>query len=267
MTPMPYNETYDAKLDHSYDTNGNNDNDEKPQYYSDIAEANPVSRRLFIRKVYIILFTQLLITAGAGFMFYRLTRENEFVRENGRWLMIGFAVGAIACVCTLSCCAESVRAFPRNYIFLTIFTAILSCFVGLVSARYDSESLLVSAGITTGLFLGLTLFAVFVTKDFTGFGPYLFAASLVMILFGIAIFACGFFMDRRDNTYKWLRIGLSIFGVILFSFYIIFDTQQIVGGKNRKILYSVDDYVFAAISLYLDVINLFLCILGLAGDN
>eukprot|EP00397_Hematodinium_sp_SG-2012_P015377 GEMP01015657.1.p1 GENE.GEMP01015657.1~~GEMP01015657.1.p1 ORF type:complete len:265 (+),score=31.39 GEMP01015657.1:414-1208(+) len=264
---MPYSETYGAKHNRFDDANANNEDNGKQQYYSDISVANSASRRLFIVKVYVILFMQLLVTAGSGFMFYWLTRENKFVKENGQWLALGFLIGAMACICTLGCCAESVRAFPRNYIFLTIFTLIMSGVVGLGSAKYDAESLLVSTGITTGLFLGLTLFAVFVTKDFTGFGPYLFAASLVMILFGIAIFACGFFMDRRDNTYKWLRIGLSIFGVILFSFYIIFDTQQIVGGKNRKILYSVDDYVFAAISLYLDVINLFLCILGLAGDN
>ena len=50
---------------------------------------------------------------------------------------------------------------------------------------------------------------------------------------------------------------------MLFSFYIVYDTQLIVGGKHRKIMFHIDDYVLAAVSLYLDVINLFLMILRL----
>jgi FtsH-binding integral membrane protein len=41
--------------------------------------------------------------------------------------------------------------------------------------------------------------------------------------------------------------------------------QMIVGGKNRKIQFGPDDYVFAALNIYLDVINLFLMILSLFG--
>ena len=42
--------------------------------------------------------------------------------------------------------------------------------------------------------------------------------------------------------------------------YIVYDTQLIVGGEH-KIMFHTDDYVLASVSLYLDVINLFLMIL------
>merc|ERR1712008_628597 len=54
---------------------------------------------------------------------------------------------------------------------------------------------------------------------------------------------------------------------ILFSFYIVYDTQLIMGGKHSKGQFGVDDYVFAALNLYLDVINLFIELLQIFGDQ
>jgi protein lifeguard len=42
----------------------------------------------------------------------------------------------------------------------------------------------------------------------------------------------------------------------------VYDAQLIFGGKHRKYQFGIDDYVFASLSLYLDIINLFLIILG-----
>ena len=47
------------------------------------------------------------------------------------------------------------------------------------------------------------------------------------------------------------RSFLSLAGAILFSLFIIYDTNKIMR------YFGVDDYIIAAIELYLDVINLF----------
>jgi FtsH-binding integral membrane protein len=49
------------------------------------------------------------------------------------------------------------------------------------------------------------------------------------------------------------------FGVILFGIYLVIDTQMIIGGRRFEI--STDDYVLAALVLYIDIIQLFLYIL------
>jgi FtsH-binding integral membrane protein len=54
---------------------------------------------------------------------------------------------------------------------------------------------------------------------------------------------------------KGIQLALAVGGVIIFSGYILFDTYMIF---NR---YSPEDYVIASVSLYLDIINLFLRIL------
>ena len=58
------------------------------------------------------------------------------------------------------------------------------------------------------------------------------------------------------------HIVLDILGVILFSFYIIYDTQMIMGG-NHKHKHEIDTYILASLDLYLDVINIFLLLLDL----
>ena len=61
--------------------------------------------------------------------------------------------------------------------------------------------------------------------------------------------------------------------IALFSCYIVWDVQMIVGGKHQRAnQFGPDDYIIAAIALYLDIVNLFLYLLELlrmlqGGDN
>ena len=62
-----------------------------------------------------------------------------------------------------------------------------------------------------------------------------------------------------DNTI------FNVIGGIFASFYIIYDTQLICGKFGNK--FSIDDYMIAAISVYIDVINLFIYILRIIGKK
>jgi FtsH-binding integral membrane protein len=56
-------------------------------------------------------------------------------------------------------------------------------------------------------------------------------------------------MFFESNT---AHVIYDCFGVLLFSIYIIYDTQLILG--NGKYSLEIDDYVFAALNLYIDVV-------------
>ena len=56
-------------------------------------------------------------------------------------------------------------------------------------------------------------------------------------------------------------------GALLFSLYLVYDTQLIVGGTHRKHQFEIDDYAMAAICLYIDIIQIFMYILTLVGDR
>merc|ERR1719231_1789469 len=114
---------------------------------------------------------------------------------------------------------------------------------------------------TVGVTAMLMLFAFCTKIDFTGQGVYLYTGLWVLILWGcVASFSWG-------GTFTFMSTVYAGGGVLLFAMYIIYDTQLIIGGKHKSIQFNPDEYVFAALNLYLDIINMFLYILSFTGDR
>ena len=68
------------------------------------------------------------------------------------------------------------------------------------------------------------------------------------------------------NIYRYKMIGLGAAGAVVFSLYLVYDTQLMMGGKHKYSL-SPEEYIFAALNIYLDVINLFMYILMIVGGS
>lgn len=56
------------------------------------------------------------------------------------------------------------------------------------------------------------------------------------------------------------EIALSFTGAVLFSLFLIFDTQQMM------VHLSPEEYILATINLYMDILNLFLYILRILNE-
>ena len=56
-----------------------------------------------------------------------------------------------------------------------------------------------------------------------------------------------------------LDLAYSAFGALLFSVYIVYDTQRVVGGTHQS-QRQLDsrDWALGAITLYMDIVNLFM---------
>jgi protein lifeguard len=59
----------------------------------------------------------------------------------------------------------------------------------------------------------------------------------------------------------------SLGGASLFALYLAHHTKLIVGGKHSKYRMYEQDYVYGAMALYNDIINMFLYILRILGDD
>lgn len=59
----------------------------------------------------------------------------------------------------------------------------------------------------------------------------------------------------------------SGFAALLFTAFLAYHTKLIVGGKHTKYRMTSDDYVFGACALYTDVVNIFLNLLQLMGEQ
>jgi len=181
------------------------------------------------------------------------------------WVLYLCVFGSLAAICALACCANAGKQFPTNYILLFAFTIMEAVMIGFVTAFYTAESVMLALLTTVVIFGALTAYACFTKTDFTGLGPYLFCALFALVGFSLVLFV--FSAIFGFNRLRPLHVLLSFCAVILFSCYIVYDTQLIVGGKHRKHKFEVDDYVFAALNLYLDVVNLFLNLLSIMGKR
>ena len=80
---------------------------------------------------------------------------------------------------------------------------------------------------------------------------------LVCLLMGLMIFGIVVIFVPYS---KYMQMVYGGAGAILFSFYLVYDTQMMMGGSHKYSI-SPEEYVFAAIAIYLDILTLFLRIL------
>jgi len=108
-----------------------------------------------------------------------------------------------------------------------------------------------AVAITAVITVALTLYAFQTKRDFTTAGGFLLSALLALISFSLLLM---FFPFN-----KMAHLAFASVGACLFSCYLVYDIQTMMDGKRMQI--SPDDYVLAALNLYLDIINLFIYIL------
>jgi len=217
-------------------------------------------RHGFIRKVFGILTLQLLLTCAICAPF---VKYNEAVRAemNGTAFCVAIvAVLVIKCaaMCYMFCVEDAGRKFPMNYILLSVITVTTGCLTGIITTKFEPTSVLGVAGLTCGIVFCLLIFAVQTKYDFTGWGPYMWCFSIFLLIFSIV---CIFVKSEMMFMLK------AIAGTLLFSMYIVYDMQLIAGGRHRKYELDVDEYVFGALMLYLDIIELFISLLELFGNK
>ncbi|XP_050730520.1 protein lifeguard 1-like [Eriocheir sinensis] len=209
----------------------------------------------FIRKVYMILMAQLVVTFGMVALFTLSSDVKQFVKTTPALFYVAL-VGTLVCMIALSCCGNLRRRTPHNYIFLGIFTICEGFLLGTAAASFTQSEILIAVGVTVVVTLSLTLFAFQTKFDFTGCGMFVFVSLIVLLLFGILALI---FQSQI------LNLVYSCLGALLFSFFLVFDTQLMLGGRHKYSL-SPEEYVFAALTLYLDVINIFMYILSIIGN-
>lgn len=222
-----------------------------------VHQAEQSVRMGFIRKVYAILSLQLFLTFGMVAVFTFVPSVKNFVATNPGilWAAILLSFGFLI---ALSCFPSVSRKHPTNLICLALFTLCEGYLVGAISSYSGADAVIKAVACTMIITTGLTIYAWQTKVDFTAMGGYLFAASISLLLVGLM---CAIFQSQiMMNIYAGL-------GCLIFSAYIVYDTQLIIGGAHHSHSFEIDEYVFAALNLYIDIVQLFLFLLRLFRSN
>jgi FtsH-binding integral membrane protein len=147
---------------------------------------------------------------------------------------------------------------PIKYILAVVYVAILGQFINVFRDKLDQlgvdiKELLFYVG---GIFVACSAIGFYDKGGILGFGPYLFAALIGIVLGRIGLVIGGFAGADKQNV-SVLGQALSWISIAVFSVYVAYDTQMLkrearAVGKGAKA-----DYINSSIGLFLDAINLF----------
>jgi len=201
-------------------------------------------RATLVRRTYSLVFASILVTiAGTA---YAMTSPRMMGAVLAHpWIML-------LCVFAPLFGAQAARnSFPQNIGFVFLFTFAM----GLYQAPFIAMAERLSPGIasqaatlTMSAFGALTLYAFVSRRDFSAWGGFLFTGLIVLFVASFLMY-----FVHSAAAYTWF----ASIGVLLFSGLLVFDTWRI---RN---VYGPDDYVMAAVSIYLDLLNMFVFILSL----
>ena len=211
-------------------------------YDSGIATSSSVA---FMKKTYQLLAVS-MITAAAG-AYVTMPYAVEIMQY--KWFIFGAELLILFFGLSMS------RGKPGlNLFMLFAFTflsgvslvPLLARFIGMGSGATIGTAFLM----TSVLFGALSLFAINSKSDFSSWGKPLFITLIIVIIASLV----NYFILNSPIMHIVITAGI----LLLFSIFTIYDTQNIANG-------AYDSEVDAAVSLYLDFLNMFTALLQLLG--
>src|SRR5688572_29074874 len=205
-------------------------------------------RATLVRRTYSLVFVSILFTI-AGAM---------FALSQPRLLQAVAAHPIISMLATFAPLLIAMRArdvFPANIGLVLLFTFAIGVVISPALYIYGQQQpglITQAAVLTNGSFGVLTAYAFASRRDFSAWGSFFMVGLWVLI--GTSLLNLFF---RNPAMDLWLA-GIT---VLVFSGLLVYDTWRI---RN---VYGPDEYVGAAVQIYLDLLNLFLGILRVLGGR
>ncbi len=209
------------------------------------AEVAASSSVAFMKKTYQLLAASMIAAAAGAFA----TLPYAETVMQYRWLIFAFELFMLFIGLGMT------RNKPGlNLVALFVFTFVtgvslvpmLASLIGMGSGATIGTAFLM----TSVLFGALSLFAINSKTDFSSWGKPLFITLIVVIIASL--------INMFILHSPLMQVVMSAGVLLLFGLFTIYDTQNIANG-------AYDSPVDAAVSLYLDFLNMFTSLLSLLG--
>jgi FtsH-binding integral membrane protein len=229
------------------------------------------SRNKFIARVYTILSGQLLVTASSIFAFGMFPDLGRWMRSTHVGQVIPILSLLLSTIAWFLVCSsvKARRDGSMKWKLLALFTLGESIAVGFISSVYTFRSVLTAMSATALATLSISLYTILNPNpkyDLSQWGAGLSSCGMIFLVYALihvlevtGVLPVGF-LPYREGIF-------SLVGACLFSAYLAYHTKLIVAGKHTKYQMNEKDYVFGAMSLYNDIINVFIYLLRVLGED
>ncbi|XP_077088648.1 protein lifeguard 1 [Siphateles boraxobius] len=212
-------------------------------------------RKAFIRKVFSVVTIQLLVTFTVVCVFTFSKTVKTAVQGNIWVYLSSYIIFAVVAMC-LALCSKFSRTHPWNLLGLSVVTLSLSYMVGTVASFHNTEAVVIALGSTLVISFTIIIFSAQTRLDFTICNGILLILAIDLLMFG---FFSIFFYSRV------LQILYGCLGALLYALFLAVDCQLVMGRQKYSL--NPEEYVFAALIIYLDIIMIFLYILMIMGGG
>jgi FtsH-binding integral membrane protein len=221
-----------------------------PSFAQPVAVRSGTERATLVRRTYAMVFGGVVVTClGAAFAMTQPALMNAVIEH--RFLSF------IAVIAPLFLVMRNPRAFPQSVILTGLFTFAMGVLIAPILYYVERTQPGVAgqaAALTLGTFGAVTAYVSLSRRDFSAWGSF-FTIGLVILL--ITSILNIFFRSSAASLY------ISAAAVFVFGGLLVFDTWRLLKSGE----YGQDDYVAAAVQIYLDLINIFLALLRLLGGS
>jgi modulator of FtsH protease len=221
-------------------------------YIRNVEEAHDASmaaydqdRVAFLKKTYQLLAAGMLAAAAGAYVtmsFAEIINRYSILIFGVEFLILFFGLGMSRGKPGLNL----IMLFAFTFLTGVSLVPLLAFLIGMGKGAVIGNAFLMTAV----LFGALSLFAVNTEKDLTSWGKPLFVTLIVIVIVSLV----NIFLLQSPMMHLIIIIGV----LLLFSLFTIYDTQNILRG-------AYDSPVDAAVSLYIDFLNMFTALLQLLG--
>jgi len=205
-------------------------------------------RATLVRRTYSLVLVSVLVTiVGATFGL----SQPRLMQAVAQHPFIAF----FASLAPLLLATRKKTDFPFNIGLVLLFNFVMGVIISPALFFYSRQQpgLIGQAAILTiGAFGLLTIYAFVSRRDFSAWGSFLIVGLWVLIG---TMFLNIFFQNQAVDLW------LASVAVLLFSGLLVFDTWRL---RN---VFGPDEYVGAAVQIYLDLLNIFMAILRVMGNR
>ena len=212
----------------------------------------------FVRKVLGIVAAQMALTFAFA-LFASINSSAGSFFKDPRVLILSL-IAFIVCACYLLFNKDIRRTVPYNYMLLGTITVCEATIIASVAANITAMSVLVCIMAVCLSTAGLWLAAVYTSTREHLQRNLMTGLAFAMIANIVVLLIMVFTMQFQDKT---LVFVLGVIMLAVSGIFILFDLLMIIvpGAVDKE------DYILAALNLYLDIARLFYYILILFGEK
>ncbi len=215
---------------------------------------------VFLKRVYLWMSLGLILTAAVALITASIPGVVDFILQRPMTLLV-VAILEIAVVMVLAMRIEKMKSSTAIVCFL-LYSVLTGITFSILLVAYAGTTVIPKAFFSaSSIFIAASIYGAFTKKAINRWTKWLFMGLIGLVIASVV---------NLLFSWSWLDFGISVFGVVIFTLLVMWDTKKLVAinaSYGDMMLKSelTKISIMGALDLYLDFINIFMYLIRIFG--